>query len=178
MIGQGRSRTGISPQPLQSMESGWNLLSSEPGEGEKWFGGGDPKFTYSILPPMWWPSHTGSESTCCCIGIVICRCVLLLTAHTNLMEHYFETFPGLMVCSQPYQFLDHKVQIVHRELSEMLKLGVIESHSVQCSPIVPVVKTDGGAQTMTCFTQQCDYTWGIWLAGRHDNRNLKTRLKN
>lgn len=63
------------------------------------------------------------------------------------MEHHFETFPGLMVCSQPYQFLDHKVQIVHRELSEMLKLGVIESHSVQCSPIVLVVKTDGGAQT-------------------------------
>lgn len=68
-----------------------------------------------------------------------------LPGRTSLIEHHFEMQPGVTVCSRPHRLPEHKRQIVHQELQEMLRrLGAIEeSHSAWCSPIVLVVKNDG-----------------------------------
>jgi len=47
------------------------------------------------------------------------------------------------VWSRPYRLPEHKRKVVQRELSAMLKMGVIEeSHSAWCSPINLVVQKD------------------------------------
>uniref|UniRef100_A0A669CQ63 Kinesin-like protein n=1 Tax=Oreochromis niloticus TaxID=8128 RepID=A0A669CQ63_ORENI len=47
-----------------------------------------------------------------------------LPGRTSLIEHHFETQPGVTVRSRPYRLPEHKRQIVQRELAEMLKMGI------------------------------------------------------
>lgn len=75
-----------------------------------------------------------------------------LQSRTPLIEHHFEKQPGVTVRSRLYRLPEHKWQIVQKEFSEMLKIGVIEeSHSAWCSPIVLVVKKDGSIQFCTDY---------------------------
>ncbi|XP_077936125.1 uncharacterized protein LOC144383152 [Gasterosteus aculeatus] len=65
---------------------------------------------------------------------------------TDLIVHSIETPPGVTVRSRPYRLPEHKKEVVRRELASMLELGVIESNSAWCSPIVLVAKKDGSVR--------------------------------
>ncbi|KAI2642995.1 Transposon Ty3-I Gag-Pol polyprotein [Labeo rohita] len=63
---------------------------------------------------------------------------------TNVIEHDIRTAPGVIVRQRPYRVPEARRQAIEDEISEMLKLGVIEpSRSVWSSPIVMVPKPDG-----------------------------------
>ncbi|KAI2666706.1 Transposon Ty3-I Gag-Pol polyprotein [Labeo rohita] len=63
---------------------------------------------------------------------------------TNVIEHDIRTAPGVIVRQRPYQVLEAGRQAIEDEISEMLKLVVIEpSRSTWSSPIVMVPKPDG-----------------------------------
>ncbi|KAI2644530.1 Retrovirus-related Pol polyprotein from transposon 17.6 [Labeo rohita] len=66
------------------------------------------------------------------------------SGQTNVIEHDIRTPPGVIVRQRPYRVPKARRQAIEDEISEMLKLGVIEpSRSAWSSPIVMVPKPDG-----------------------------------
>ncbi len=45
-----------------------------------------------------------------------------LPGRTNLIQHHIETEPGIVVCSLPYRFPEHKKKLDQTELEAMLKM--------------------------------------------------------
>ncbi|KAI2658233.1 Transposon Ty3-G Gag-Pol polyprotein [Labeo rohita] len=63
---------------------------------------------------------------------------------TNVIQHDIRTPPGVIVRQRPYRVPEARRQAIEDEISEMLKLGIIEpSRSAWSSPIVMVPKPDG-----------------------------------
>ncbi len=70
-----------------------------------------------------------------------------LPEQTNLIQHYIETEPGVVICSRPYRLPEHTKKVVQVELEAMPEMGVIEaSHSDWASQIVLVPKTDSSVR--------------------------------
>ncbi|KAI2647465.1 Transposon Ty3-I Gag-Pol polyprotein [Labeo rohita] len=95
---------------------------------------------------------------------------------TNVIQHDIRTPPGVIVRQRPYRVPEAGRQAIEDEISEMLKLGVIEpSRSTWSSPIVMVPKPDGTLRFCNDFRRlnevsefdgypmsRVDELWNVW----------------
>ncbi|KAL0186488.1 hypothetical protein M9458_018158, partial [Cirrhinus mrigala] len=85
---------------------------------------------------------------------------------TNIIQHDIRTPPGVIVRQRPYRVPEARRQAIEDEISDMLKLGVIEpSRSAWSSPIVMVPKPDFTLRFCNDFRRlnevsDCSNVWG------------------
>lgn len=91
------------------------------------------KSIYSIVAPLWWPSHTTPESGWFCTE--------MCSPNAWLHNAFRASFSNVWQCVHvPIDCVLNK-QIIRKEVAAMLEMGVTEeSQKAWCSPIILVVK--------------------------------------